>query len=163
MLPGHSGLAGGAGAEGGRGGPLLVAPVVLEDGLAVRVRCDGFGVAHLGVGTDDQSAREAAVVGRAVGVVGLDPARPRTLIPGRESGVDQLDAAGTEWPAEAEEAFKAPIRQQYETQGNPYYSTARLWDDGVIDPLDTRMVVGLALGVAGQAPLGPVRYGVFRM
>ena len=55
------------------------------------------------------------------------------------------------------------VRQQYEDQGNPYYSTARLWDDGVIDPLDTRTVLGLALSVAANAPLEPVRYGVFRM
>ena len=65
--------------------------------------------------------------------------------------------------AEEEEAFKAPIRSQYEDQGNPYYSTARLWDDGVIDPADTRTVVGLALSVVGPAPLDPVSYGVFRM
>jgi 3-methylcrotonyl-CoA carboxylase beta subunit len=65
-------------------------------------------------------------------------------------------------PEEAEE-FKAPIREQYENQGNPYYSTARLWDDGVIDPADTRTVLGLALSVVGQAPVEPVSYGVFRM
>ena len=64
---------------------------------------------------------------------------------------------------EEEEAIKAPIRQRYEDQGNPYYSTARLWDDGVIDPADTRTVVGLALSVVAQAPLEPVSYGVFRM
>jgi 3-methylcrotonyl-CoA carboxylase beta subunit len=62
-----------------------------------------------------------------------------------------------------EDEFKASIREQYERQGNPYYSTARLWDDGVIDPADTRMVLGLALSVAANAPLEPVRYGVFRM
>jgi 3-methylcrotonyl-CoA carboxylase beta subunit len=62
-----------------------------------------------------------------------------------------------------QEAFKAPIREQYEHQGNPYYSTARLWDDGVIDPADTRTIVGLALSVVAQAPLEPVSYGVFRM
>jgi 3-methylcrotonyl-CoA carboxylase beta subunit len=55
------------------------------------------------------------------------------------------------------------IRAQYEHQGNPYYSTARLWDDGVIDPADTRTVLGLALGAAANAPLEPVGYGVFRM
>ncbi len=55
------------------------------------------------------------------------------------------------------------IRAQYEAQGNPYYSTARLWDDGVIDPADTRTVLGLALGACANAPLGPVGYGVFRM
>ncbi|MCW2666198.1 MAG: acetyl/propionyl-CoA carboxylase, carboxyltransferase subunit [Frankiales bacterium] len=82
---------------------------------------------------------------------------------------DQLASAGgsgaadSAWSAEDEEAFKAPIRQQYEDQGNPYYSTARLWDDGVIDPLDTRTVLGLALSVCGDAPLAPVSYGVFRM
>jgi len=73
------------------------------------------------------------------------------------------DALGDAWSAQAEEAFKEPVRQQYEDQGNPYYSTARLWDDGVIDPRDTRTVVGLALSAAANAALEPVRYGVFRM
>ncbi|MBX6769099.1 MAG: methylcrotonoyl-CoA carboxylase, partial [Actinomadura rubrobrunea] len=76
---------------------------------------------------------------------------------------DQLEARGEQWSAEAEEEFKAPIREQYERQGNPYYSTARLWDDGVIDPLDTRRVLALALSAAAGAPLDPVGYGVFRM
>ncbi|MBC7300688.1 MAG: methylcrotonoyl-CoA carboxylase, partial [Nocardia sp.] len=58
---------------------------------------------------------------------------------------------------------KAPIRDQYETQGNPYYATARIWDDGVIAPADTRTALGLALSVCAQAPLEPVSYGVFRM
>ncbi|WP_370010751.1 carboxyl transferase domain-containing protein [Nocardia cyriacigeorgica] len=76
---------------------------------------------------------------------------------------DQLDSSGKPWTEEEQEAFKAPIREQYERQGNPYYSTARLWDDGVIDPADTRTVLGLALSVCAQAPLEPVSYGVFRM
>jgi 3-methylcrotonyl-CoA carboxylase beta subunit len=76
---------------------------------------------------------------------------------------DQAEARGQDWSAEAEEEFKAPIRAQYEDQGNPYYSTARLWDDGVIDPRDTRDVLGLALSAAANAPLEPVSYGVFRM
>jgi 3-methylcrotonyl-CoA carboxylase beta subunit len=76
---------------------------------------------------------------------------------------DQLEGRGEDWPADAEEEFKQPIREQYERQGNPYYSTARLWDDGVIDPLDTRRVLGLALSAAANAPLDPVGYGVFRM
>jgi 3-methylcrotonyl-CoA carboxylase beta subunit len=76
---------------------------------------------------------------------------------------DALEAAGTPWSAEEQESFKAPIRDQYEHQGNPYYSTARLWDDGVIDPADTRTVLGLALSVVGQAPVESVSYGVFRM
>ena len=62
-----------------------------------------------------------------------------------------------------DEQFQAPIRAQYETQGSPYYSTARLWDDGVIDPADTRTVLGLALSVCANAPVDPVSYGVFRM
>jgi len=65
--------------------------------------------------------------------------------------------------AEDEEKFKAPIRAQYETQGHPYYATARLWDDGVIDPLDTRRVLGLALSAALNAPVQETRFGVFRM
>ena len=76
---------------------------------------------------------------------------------------EQLTAAGKPWSPDEEEAFKAPIRAQYEDQGNPYYSTARLWDDGIIDPADTRMHVGLALSACAQAPLEPVSYGVFRM
>jgi len=67
------------------------------------------------------------------------------------------------WSAAEQEAFKQPIRDQYEAQGNPYYSTARLWDDGVIDPADTRRVLGLSLSAAANAPLAPVGYGVFRM
>ncbi|MFN2537665.1 MAG: carboxyl transferase domain-containing protein, partial [Mycobacteriales bacterium] len=76
---------------------------------------------------------------------------------------DGIEARGDTWSAEDEEGFKEPIRQQYEHQGHPYYSTARLWDDGVIDPLDTRTVVGLALSACANAPLEPASYGVFRM
>jgi 3-methylcrotonyl-CoA carboxylase beta subunit len=76
---------------------------------------------------------------------------------------EAIEARGDEWSVEDEETFKAPIRDQYEDQGSPYYSTARLWDDGVIDPADTRTVLGLALSVAANAPLEPVGYGVFRM
>jgi len=70
---------------------------------------------------------------------------------------------GDPWSPAEEEAFKRPVREQYESQGNPYYSTARLWDDGVIDPADTRRVLGLSLSAAANAPLSPVGYGVFRM
>jgi 3-methylcrotonyl-CoA carboxylase beta subunit len=76
---------------------------------------------------------------------------------------DSIEARGGEWSIEDEEAFKDPIREQYEAQGSPYYSTARLWDDGVIDPADTRTVLGLALSTAANAPLSDVHYGVFRM
>ena len=76
---------------------------------------------------------------------------------------DQLAANGEEWSAQEEEDFKAPVRERYEAQGNAYYSTARLWDDGIIDPLDTRTVLALALSVCANAPLPPIAYGVFRM
>ena len=76
---------------------------------------------------------------------------------------DGVEAAGQDWPAEDEEAFKAPIREQYEHQGHPYYATARLWDDGVIDPADTRTVLGLALAASIYSPLADAGYGVFRM
>ncbi|HEX7160946.1 MAG TPA: carboxyl transferase domain-containing protein [Trebonia sp.] len=76
---------------------------------------------------------------------------------------DQVSTGGASWSDAEQEAFKRPIREQYEAQGNPYYSTARLWDDGVIDPADTRRVLGLSLSAAANAPLVPVGYGVFRM
>ena len=80
---------------------------------------------------------------------------------------DQLEAAGQEWSAEEEEAFKQPVRDTYEAQGNPYYSTARLWDDGIIEPGQTRRVLALALEVARYAPLGrplgAAGNGIFRM
>jgi 3-methylcrotonyl-CoA carboxylase beta subunit len=67
------------------------------------------------------------------------------------------------WDEATLENFKAPLREQYEHQGHPYYATARLWDDGVIDPADTRRILGLALAATGEGALGPVHYGVFRM
>jgi 3-methylcrotonyl-CoA carboxylase beta subunit len=76
---------------------------------------------------------------------------------------DGLESRGQEWSAANEEAFKEPIRAQYEAQGSPYYSTARLWDDGVIDPLDTRRVLGMGLAAASNAPIPAPSYGVFRM
>ena len=74
-----------------------------------------------------------------------------------------IEAKGGTWSAEEEEAFKAPIRQQYENQGHPYYATARLWDDGIIDPADTRRVLALGLSAAQNAPVPEVKFGVFRM
>ncbi|MBV9736206.1 MAG: methylcrotonoyl-CoA carboxylase [Acidisphaera sp.] len=76
---------------------------------------------------------------------------------------DAMEARGQPWSAEAEEAFKAPIRAQYEAQGHPYYATARLWDDGVIDPADTRRVLALGLSASLNAPIPPTRFGLFRM
>jgi 3-methylcrotonyl-CoA carboxylase beta subunit len=76
---------------------------------------------------------------------------------------DGMTAAGKKWSKEDEEAFRAPIRAQYETQGHPYYATARLWDDGVIDPAQTRRVLGLALSAALNAPIEKTQFGVFRM
>ena len=76
---------------------------------------------------------------------------------------DGLAAQGKDWSAEDEERFRAPIREQYERQGHPYYATARLWDDGVIDPAQTRSVLALSLASALNAPIPPTRFGLFRM
>ncbi|MCR9222245.1 MAG: methylcrotonoyl-CoA carboxylase [Alphaproteobacteria bacterium] len=76
---------------------------------------------------------------------------------------DGMAAKGESWSAEEKEAFMAPIRDQYEAQGHPYYASARLWDDGVIDPKDTRMVLGLSLSAAMNREIEPTRFGVFRM
>jgi len=76
---------------------------------------------------------------------------------------DGIEAKGGRWSKDEEEAFKAPIREQYERQGHPYYATARLWDDGVIDPVDTRRVLALGLAAALNAPAEDTRFGVFRM
>jgi 3-methylcrotonyl-CoA carboxylase beta subunit len=76
---------------------------------------------------------------------------------------DGMEARGETWPDEDEAAFKAPIRERYETEGDPYYATARLWDDGVIDPAQTRDVLGLAISASLNAPIPETRFGVFRM
>ena len=76
---------------------------------------------------------------------------------------DGIEAKGGQWSAAEEEAFKAPIRQQYEDQGHPYFASARLWDDGVIDPADTRRVLALGLSASRNAPIDDTRFGVFRM
>jgi 3-methylcrotonyl-CoA carboxylase beta subunit len=76
---------------------------------------------------------------------------------------DGIEARGAQWLAEEEAAFREPIRAQYEAQGHPYYASARLWDDGVIDPADTRTVLGLGLSAALNAPIEDTRFGVFRM
>ena len=76
---------------------------------------------------------------------------------------DGIEAKGGSWAAEDEAAFKAPIREQYETQGHPYYASARLWDDGIIDPADTRRVLGLGLSASMNAPAEETRFGIFRM
>ena len=76
---------------------------------------------------------------------------------------DGMAARGETWTDEEEAAFKVPLLEQYEHQGHPYFATARLWDDGIIDPLDTRMVLGLGISAALNAPSEPTRFGVFRM
>jgi len=76
---------------------------------------------------------------------------------------ESLTREGEEMTDEEREEFKEPILEKYEEEGNPYHSTARLWDDGVIDPADTRMVLGLGLSAAANAPLEETKYGVFRM
>ncbi|SRR5579871_3375601 len=76
---------------------------------------------------------------------------------------DQLRAEGRDWSEAEEAAFTDPIRRQYEAQGHPYYASARLWDDGVIDPVDTRRVLALALAMVRNAPIADTRFGIFRM
>jgi 3-methylcrotonyl-CoA carboxylase beta subunit len=76
---------------------------------------------------------------------------------------DGIEQKGGSWSQEEEEAFKQPVKDQYEHQGHPYYATARLWDDGVIDPADTRTVLGLGLSAALNAPIADTKFGVFRM
>ena len=76
---------------------------------------------------------------------------------------DGIEAKGGAWSKEEEDAFKAPIRRQYEEQGHPYYATARIWDDGIIDPADTRRVLALGLSAALNAPVPDVKFGLFRM
>ena len=76
---------------------------------------------------------------------------------------DGIELKGGSWSPEEEEAFKAPIRQQYEDQGHPYYATARLWDDGIIDPADTRRVLALGLAASRNAPIPEPKFGIFRM
>ncbi len=76
---------------------------------------------------------------------------------------DGIEAKGGQWPAAEEEAFKAPVRARYEEEGDPYFATARLWDDGIIDPAQTRDVLGLSISAALNAPIPETRFGVFRM
>jgi 3-methylcrotonyl-CoA carboxylase beta subunit len=76
---------------------------------------------------------------------------------------DGIEAKGGSWSAQEEEQFRAPIREQYEHQGHPYYASARLWDDGVIDPADTRTVLALGLSAALNAPIPETKFGLFRM
>jgi 3-methylcrotonyl-CoA carboxylase beta subunit len=76
---------------------------------------------------------------------------------------DGMEARGAKWDPQDEEAFKANIRQQYEVQGHPYYATGRLWDDGVIDPADTRRVLALGLSATLNAPIPEPKFGIFRM
>ena len=76
---------------------------------------------------------------------------------------DGIEAKGGQWSAAEEEQFKSPIREQYEHQGHPYFATARLWDDGVLDPAQTRRALGLGISASLNAPIAPTKFGVFRM
>ena len=76
---------------------------------------------------------------------------------------EQMEKEGKTWSIEEEEKFKKPILEKYEREGNPYYASSRLWDDGVINPSDTRTVLGLSLSAALNVPFNPPKYGIFRM
>jgi len=97
--------------------------------------------------------------GSRISVMG-GPQAANVLATVRRDGVER---SGGTWSEQDEAAFKAPVLERYEAEGSPYFSTARLWDDGIIDPADTRTVVGLALDVCAAAPLADVSYGIFRM
>ncbi len=76
---------------------------------------------------------------------------------------DGIESRGGAWSEDEEETFKAPIREQYELQGHPYYASARLWDDGIVDPVESRMALALGLSMSLNAPIEPTRFGIFRM
>jgi 3-methylcrotonyl-CoA carboxylase beta subunit len=76
---------------------------------------------------------------------------------------ENIEAGGGKWSEREEEEFKQPLRDQFEYEGNPYYATARLWDDGIIAPVETRRVLALAFSAALNAPVPETRFGVFRM
>nr|WP_304945166.1 carboxyl transferase domain-containing protein [Sneathiella glossodoripedis] len=76
---------------------------------------------------------------------------------------DGMEARGETWSAEEEAAFKAPVEAQYEKEGHPYFSSARLWDDGILDPAQSRKVLGLAISASLNAPIEPTKFGLFRM
>lgn len=76
---------------------------------------------------------------------------------------DGIEARGGSWSEAEEESFKDPLRKQYEEQGHPYYATARIWDDGIIDPAETRNVLALGLSASLNAPIEDTDFGVFRM
>ena len=144
--------------------------VRFADGREYLAGTSGLWNANLGFGNLAIAEAAAAARYRAYAQAAEQAGRPRLAAAWLDLAAEkdrlaivQLEAAGKPWSPTEEDAFKAPIREQYEAQGNPYYSTARLWDDGIIDPADTRTVLGLALSVCANAPLDPVSYGVFRM
>ena len=87
----------------------------------------------------------------------------RISVMGGEQAAMVLSLVGTFQNEQEREAYRAEIRDKYEREGNPYHSTARLWDDGVIDPAQTREVLAIAIGASLNAPIGETRFGVFRM
>jgi acetyl-CoA carboxylase carboxyltransferase component len=88
------------------------------------------------------------------------PQAAHVLLTVRREG---LQSRGQDLSPEEQQAFMQPILDTYETQGSPYYSTARLWDDGILDPVDTRMTIALGLAAAAHVPAAETRFGVFRM
>jgi hypothetical protein len=121
----------------------------------------------------DITAAGAGLGARVISIYGGRAYEPRLLwmwpnarisVMGGEQAASVLATVKGDFPSkEAEEKFKKPIREQYETQGHPYYASARLWDDGVIDPADTRRLLGLAISASLNAPIEETRFGIFRM
>jgi 3-methylcrotonyl-CoA carboxylase beta subunit len=156
---------------------FMVGPQVRERRHRPPRRQDGHGRGHGSVPKftviigGSFGAGNYGMCGRAYAALPVDVAQRAHQRDGRRAGRQRAGhrqarrhrGQGRQWSAEEEEAFKAPIRQQYEDQGHPYYATARLWDDGVIDPADTRRVLALGLSAARNAPIEDTKFGVFRM
>ena len=108
-----------------------------------------------------------AVEANPLGVLETGLAIPKGMIEAASVLVavkrDQAARTGEPWSADREAAIRTPIVEKYEREGSPYYSTARLWDDGLIDPVATREALSLGLSAAANAPVGPPKFGVFRM
>ena len=123
------------------------------------LRAAGHSVSHGELLASGGLERDREGVNARIGEMGGDQAA-NVLATVRRDGIE---AKGGNWSADEEEAFKAPIRAQYEVQGHPYYATARLWDDGLVDPAQARRVLGLSLAASLNAPIPPTKFGIFRM
>jgi 3-methylcrotonyl-CoA carboxylase beta subunit len=144
-----------------RDGAKLVTAVACAEGPKLTVLIGGsFGAGNYGMCGRSYSPR----------FLWSWPASRISVMGGPQAGAvlatvkrDGIERRGGSWSAEEEAAFRAPIEAQFEAQGHPLYASARLWDDGIVDPRATRRTLALSLAAALNAPIAPTRYGVFRM